>query len=87
MLIEIALVIVTGSVMASCLLAGSLFTFNKELSKAQALLSSKVLEFDDITRKASIANNSIGDQVVILTKKIAEIEESMKFLQSMSRNK
>lgn len=68
------------SALCSCLLAGMFWQLRTNLVKLSESLVLKVEEFDTVTKKASLANTSLGDKVVDMAKKQALLEEKVNIL-------
>lgn len=54
--------------------------YNEELKDLKKVITGKVEEFDDITKKASEANNSLGLKIVELENTVAAIDERVAML-------
>lgn len=72
--IGIALIFSSVAFILSAGVAGFLSASYLEMKEAKRLLEVKVQEFDDITRKASEANNSMATKILGLEERVNTLE-------------
>lgn len=59
---------------SSCVMAGLLYYTLKAVNTSKELLDEKVNEFDDIMRRASRANTSLGEKIEEMAAKVESLE-------------
>lgn len=75
MIEQSALIIAVISLICSCVLTGILMAIRSEIFQARIDLRVKIDDFDQITRKASEANNSMAQKLI-------NIEDRIEFMSS-----